>query len=215
MNRTIHLLNGAVALLGLVGAWCFTGCAPADPAEGEEGVGEVQQPQLDPSQRVWLQVTMTFSDPASTPFATIYVFNQALGSYQTGTEYWFVNLNSTELLGRYPLDIVSVPQSTTTPPPDPAYSSEQGFSLPEFVSWGTGWTTDPVSGGSLYSGPGQRSLRLTKSATTSALVYITWYQVIASTATAQNITVNGHFTHGTSSVSVPSGYLGYRISQEP
>jgi hypothetical protein len=213
MNRTIQLLNGAAALLGLLGACCFTGCAPVDPADEDGQVGEAQQAQVDPNVKVWSRVTMTLADPASTPFATVYVFNRALGAYQTGTEYWFVNLNSTSLLGRYALNMVQTDQTTTSPPPDPAYASEQSFSLPEFVSWGTGWTTDPGSGGSLYSGPSQHSLRLTTGS--SGLSNIRWYQVIASTATPHNLTVNGLFTVGATSVSVPSGYLGYSISQTP
>ena len=212
MNRTMQKMSGTAALLGLVGAFCFTGCAPVDSTD-DEALGEAQQAQIDPSIWVWSRVTMTLADPANTPFATVYVFNRPLGAYQTGTEYWFVNLNSMSLVGTYALNTVQVDQTSTTAPPDPAYASEQAFSLPEFVSWGTGWTTDPASGGSLYSGPSQHSLRLTKGST--GLTNVRWYEVIASTATPHNITVNGAFTLGASSVSVPSGYKGYSISQNP
>lgn len=215
MNRTIQRLSGAAAFFGVVGAFCFTGCAPADPADGEEQVDEAQQAQLDPGDKTWRQVTLTFGDPASTPLATVYVFNYQLGDYRTGTEYWHVNLDSVELIGRYPLDIVSTDQRARMIPPDPGYPSEQGFSLPEFPEggWGAWWSSDPVSDGTLYSGPGRISLRLTKTDSPSSLDSVTWYQVIANTATPYNITPNGTFTFGGSSVAVPSGYRGYNVSQ--
>ncbi len=213
MNKSMQMLSGAAALLGLVGAFCFAGCAPVDAADEDEQVGDVQQAEIDPGVKVWMQMTMTLADPSNTPLATVYVFNRALGSYQTGTEYWFVNLNSMSLVGTYGISVVTTTSSSSTAPPDPAYASEQAFSLPNLSAWGTGWTTDPGSGGSLYSGPSQHSLRLTKGST--GLTNIRWYQVIASTATPANLTVNGSFTLGASTVSVPMGYLGYSISQSP
>lgn len=213
MNKTMQMLNGTAMVLGLVGACCFTGCAPVDGADEDGPVGDVQQAEIDPGVKVWDQMKMTFGDPANTPFATIYIFNRALGSYQTGTEYWFVNLNSVSLLGTYGLNMVSTASSSGTAPPDPAYSSEQAFSMPNLSAWGTGWTTDPASGGTLYSGPSQQALRLTTGST--GVTNIRWYQVIASTATPHNLTVNGSFTLGASSVSVPSGYKGYSIAQTP
>lgn len=212
MNRRMQMTSGTAALLGLVGAFCFTGCAPVDPTDDEE-LGEAQQPQIDPGERVWRRVTLTLTDSANTPVATVYIFNRPLGSYATGTEYWFVNLSSLSGLATYALNIASTVETTLTAPPDPAYSSEQAFSLPNLVSWGTGWTTDPGSGGTLFKGPNQQALRLTTGST--GLTNIRWYQVIASAATPYNLTVNGSFTHDGSSVSVPSGYLGYSISQAP
>ena len=212
MNRMMQIMSGTAALLGLVSAFGFAGCAPADPAD-DELVGEAQQAEIDPNVKVWMQMKLTMADPAHTPLATVYIFNRALGSYHTGTEYWFVNLASMGLLATYGVDIVSTSSFTTTAPPDPAYASEQAFTLPNLSAWGTGWTADPGSGGVLYSGPSQQSLRLTTGST--GLTNIRWYQVIASTATPHNLTVNGSFTHSASSVSVPSGYLGYSISQNP
>jgi hypothetical protein len=215
MNKMIQRLSGAAAFSGVVGALCFTGCAPVDATDGEEQVDEAQQAQIDPGLRVWRQMTLNFADPSSTAFATVYVFNSALGPYQTGTEYWHVNLDSVDLIGRYPLDIVSTDQRDRVAPPDPGYPSEQGFSLPEFPEsgWGPWWSSDPVSGGSLYSGPNRISLRLTASTSPASLERVTWYQVIASTATPYNLTPNGAFTLGASSVTVPSGYRGYDVSQ--
>jgi hypothetical protein len=213
MNRTIQLLNAAMALF-FVGASCFTGCAPVDPADGEEQIDEAQQPQVDPGEKVWRQITLTFADPATTPLATIYVFNKVLGGFQPGTEYWYVNLDGVRLIGHYSLDIVSSDQRTMAVPLEPRYTSAQRFSLPEFPEggWGTGWSSDPVSGGSLYSGPDQVSLRLTTTSSPASLDSVTWYQVIAST-TAYNITPSGNFTLGASRVTVPSGYRGYNVSQ--
>jgi hypothetical protein len=188
-----------------------------DPVDGEEQVDEAQQPQLDRGESLWRRVTLTFADPSSTQLATIYVFNYGLGSYVTGTEYWHVNLNSVGLIGQYSLNIVSADQETTTAPAGPGYASEQAFTLPGFPTsgWGTWWSSDPVSGGSLYRGPNRVALRLTKTASPASLDSVTWYQVIASTATPYNITPSGAFilTSGGSSVAVPSGYRGYDVSQ--
>jgi hypothetical protein len=218
MNRTIQRLSGAVAFFGVVGALCFTGCAPVDPMDAQEQVDEAQQPQLDPSQSVWSSVTLTFADPSTTQLATVYVFTQALGSYVTGKEYWFVNLNSVGLIGQYSLNMAFTGHDTTTAPAGPGYASEQAFELEEFPAsrWGTSWSTDPFSRGSLYNGPGQISLRLTSTASPASLDSITWYQVIPSAASPYNIIPNGAFTLDTSgAVVVPSGYLGYNVSQVP
>lgn len=115
MNRTIQTLNGASALLGLVGAFCFTGCAPVDEGDDPQ-VDETQQAQVNPDVKVWLELSMRMTDPSRTPLATMYVFNQALGSYQTRTEYWYVNLDSMSLLGLYDIEVTSTAQDTTTAP---------------------------------------------------------------------------------------------------
>ena len=214
MNRTIQLLNGAVALF-FVGASCFTGCAPADPADGEEPIDEARQAQIDPGESVWREVTLTFSDPASTRLATVYVFNKKIGGYQDGTEYWYVNLDSLYMLGHYSLDIASTDQRATPVPPPPRYARAQGFSLPEFPEsgWGTSWSSDPVSGGTLYTGPEQISLRLTATGYPASLDSVTWYQVTPRATPAYNITPSGKFTLGASSMTVPAGYGGYSVSQ--
>lgn len=215
MNGTIQRSSGAAAFFGVVGALCLVGCAPVDAADGEEQVEEAQQAQIDPGLKAWREVTLTFTDPASTALATVYVVNYPLGGYLTGMEYWYVNLDSVDLIGLYPLDIVTVDQRDRVVPLDPGYPREQGFSLPEFPEsgWGPWWTTDPVGGGSLYSGPNRISLRLTPSSGSTSLERITWYQVIANTATPYNLTPSGVFTLGASSVTVPSGYRGYDVSQ--
>ena len=215
MNKMIQRLSGTAAFFGVVGALCFTGCAPAEPGDGEEQVDEAQQAQVDPGSKTWRQVSMTFTDPASTALATIYVFNYPLGGYLPGTEYWHVNLDAVELVGRYPLDVVTEDQRHRVAPSNPGYPREQGFSLPEFPEsgWGPWWSSDPVGGGSLYSGPDRVSLRLTPSSDLASLESVTWYQVIASTATPYNVTPDGEFTLGASSVTVPSGYRGYSVSQ--
>lgn len=212
MNRMMQMMSGTAALLGLVSAFGFTGCAPVDSTDDEQ-VGEAQQAEIDPDVKVWMQMKLTMGDPAHTPLATVYIFNRALGTYHTGTEYWFVNLASMGLLGTYGINVVSTASFTSTAPPDPAYASEQAFTLPNLSAWGTGWAADPGSGGILYSGPGQQSLRLTRGS--SGLASIRWYQVLASETTPHNLTVNGSFALGASSVSVPTGYLGYSISQSP
>ncbi len=117
MNTMIQRLSGAAVCFGVVGALCVTGCAPAEPGDGDEQVDEAQQAQIDPGLKGWREVTMTFADPASTALATVYVFNYPLGGYVTGTEYWYVNLDAVSLIGRYSLDVVTADQRNRVAPP--------------------------------------------------------------------------------------------------
>ena len=104
--------------------------------------------------------------------------------------------------------------SSTTAPGDPGYATEQKFAQVQSPGWGTGWTTDPVTGGHLYAGPGNYYLRFRTSGTSPPLVtYVTWYQVLASGSPA-NLDPAGSWTaDGSGSVSVPSGSTGYDINQ--
>jgi hypothetical protein len=175
--------------------------------------GTTKFAQLDPGDKVWSRVTMTLADPASTPLATIYVFNRDLGAFRAGTEYWYVNPQSLSMLGRYALEISATSEANDVVPPDPYYPREQSFTQPQFVSWGDGWSRDPGAsrGGTLYTGPDGMSLRLNASRT--GLLDITWSQVIPAKATARNILPTGKFTSDQESVTVPAGYLGYSIHQ--
>jgi hypothetical protein len=218
LHLTARRSNTLFALLGIAGASLASGCIAGDPAdEGDGHVGVAQQRQLDSGTSIWRKISLAFNDTSHTPLATIYVFNVALGSYTTDKEYWFVNRDSTSMVGRYSLSIVSADQSTSTAPPDPGYTNEQSFSLTEDVSWGSGWSTDPLgSGGSLYDGPNHISLRLyTSTGSSPTISGIAWYQAIASGGTPANITPSGSFSIGGSSFSVPSGDLGYDIDQRP
>jgi hypothetical protein len=182
--------------------------------EGDGPLGAARQAQIDPGDKVWRQIVLTFGD--GTQLATIYVFNQALGSYTTGHEYWFVNKGSLGDLGTAGLSIAVTDETSMTAPPDPGYGSEQKFVLAENVSWGSGWTTDPRSGGSLYTGYDANgdalALRLYTSGTPAKLSAVVWYQILASGSPA-NITPSGSFSTATGSVSVPSGETGYDIAQ--
>jgi hypothetical protein len=54
--------------------------------------------QLDPGYSVWRQITLTLDD--GNQLATVYVFNQALGAFVTGREYWYVNQGAVGEIGR-------------------------------------------------------------------------------------------------------------------
>jgi hypothetical protein len=174
--------------------------------------GNRQGIQIDSGTSIWRKVTLTFADPSVTPFATVYIFNVSLGGFTTGKEYWYINESSLSLLGRYNMSIVSADQSTSTAPPDPSYSSEQSFNLAESVTWNGPWTSDPVSGGSLYSGPNDVYLRLTKKVTGAGIGNITWYQMLPTGTSAANITPSGTFAP-VSSVTIPGGDKGWDVSQ--
>ncbi len=204
--RSLSVLGGAVAL-------AVVGCIGAD--EGADGdLGTAALPQIDASERVWRDFALTFGDPARTELGHVHVVREAVGTYVPGTEYWYVNEDSLDNLGRYPLDISHVEEDSTTAPPAPRYAGAQTFTLPQSVSWGTGWTTDPVSGGTLHGGPNGVYLRLERDPSTALLAAITWYQVLPSEATPHNITPDGTFSI-TTSVSVPANHVGYDISQRP
>jgi hypothetical protein len=197
----------APVLAGILLLGC--GAADPDPLAGEAGLVRAQQ--LDPGVDIWRQVVLTFAD--STPFATVYVFNQPLGHFVPGREYWYVNLSSLGELGNQGLNIAVTDEISRSPPPDPGYSSEQRFVLNENASWGSGWTTDPLSGGSLYTGydanGNPQGLRIHAGTEVSS---ITWYQVLAS-GSPSNITPGTTFSTAVGSMNVPPGTTGYDINQ--
>jgi hypothetical protein len=171
----------------------------------------VKTAQIDPGSTVWRQVVLNFAD--STAFATVYVFNQPLGHFVPGREYWYVNLGSLGDLGNQALSISVTDQISRSAPPDPGYASEQRFILNENASWGAGWTSDPVSGGSLYTGfdanGNPQGLRVHAGTKVSS---IAWYQVLAS-GSPVNITPGTSFSTAEGSMSVPPGCTGYDVNQ--
>jgi hypothetical protein len=207
MRRSCALLS----LVLLASAPWLAGCAFETSTED---VGTAEERQIDPNVRGWRSYTMTFDDASHTPFGQIYLFSSTLGSYQPGLEYWYVNRDSLSLLGNTTLSITVTNYSNSVTPTDPGYASEQTFTHVTYPTggWGTGWTTDPVSGGSLYGGSNQRYVRLKTGGTPLGISNVTWYQVLPSTSTPANITPSGTFSVSTA-VSVPTGYLGYHISQ--
>jgi hypothetical protein len=207
---------GAFALLALWGA-TLSGCGAVDP--GAETLADepprAEPQQLDPGTKVWRQVTLTFAD--GTPLATIYVFNRALGSYVTGHEYWYVNRSALVELGKSNLSIRATDESTTTPPSDPGYANEQRFVLNENVSWGAGWTTDPYSTGSLYTGadPSGNPLALRLFTSSSRITTVVWYQAgtDGGCSVCTNITPAGTFSMSSGAWTLPPGYVGHDIAQ--
>src|SRR5262249_16690263 len=150
------------------------------------------------------------------PLATLYVFSQAIGTFQVGKEYWYVNRNAVSTIGSADLSITITDHDNSETPQDPGYGSEQKFALAENVSWGSGWTTDPVSGGSLYTGAdpngNPQGLRLFTAGVSGRITRIVWYQALTSGSPA-NITPGGTFSVGSGAFGVPSGETGYDISQ--
>jgi hypothetical protein len=176
--------------------------------EGDGPLGAAPQAQIPPG----LEVQMTFAD--GTALATVFTVSQAVGNYTPDHEYWYVNTGALGELGSSNLTITST--TLTGSPSDPGYSSEQKFVLTENVSWGTGWTTDPRSGGNLYAGTDANgdslALRMYTNSGGTKVTGIVWYQILSSGSPA-NITPSGTFSTATGSVSVPSGDLGYDIAQ--
>src|SRR4051794_20312279 len=127
MTRTIHRLNGMIALIGLL-----AGCASADPATSngaEERVGETQQRQLDPSIFTYRHYSLLLEDDSedSFAFAEVVVTNPSKqagsgtlstseGQYEVANnhEYWFVDPDMVGRLhdGEYHLVIQSSGSTT-------------------------------------------------------------------------------------------------------
>jgi hypothetical protein len=208
--------TAAFALLALWGA-TLSGCGAADP--GDEPLAAEPPPaepqQVDPGGKVWRQITLAFAD--GTPLATIYVFNQALGTFVTGREYWYVNRGALVEIGKNNLSITATDMGTTTPPADPGYASEQRFNLNENVSWGAGWTTDPYHTGALYTGtdPNGNPLALRIFNSSSGLTGVVWYQAgtDGGCSVCTNVTPVGTFSLGSGAWALPPGYTGHDIAQ--
>lgn len=211
-------------------ALALVGCV-AESGEPEGEVGTAAQKQIDGGIKVWRQYTILFAN--GNELARINVVNSTGCGFSGGTEYWYANRSNLSSLGSMGLSITytegptSWPTGCTLPPdpcnpapglpPDPCYVNEQSFTQPTNPSggWGTGWTSDPQSGGTLHTASGGIALRLEKSsATPPTLTGVTWYQIIASTATPQNINPAGTFSVA-SSLTVPRGYRGYHITGVP
>ncbi len=189
------------------------GLAARPDATTEKPNGKFLTEQLDSGTSIWRCILMM--DQTGTPIATIYIFNQAIGSYLTGKEYWFVNRGQLGSVGTSTLTLNVSDSSSSTAPADPGYTTEQRFSQPQTPTggWGAGWTTDPISGGDLYAGPNGTYLRLFLSAGSPAVVTrVVWYQVLAS-GTPANINPAGSWTVSSGAVPVPSGSTGYSIAQ--
>jgi hypothetical protein len=204
----------ALTVLGAIGVFAGTGCIGAGE-ESDGDIGFAALPQLDGGNKVWRGFVLTLNNPANTPLGEVFVFNQAVGSFVTGTEYWYVNQDSLANLGKDAIVIAYTDSSSMTAPSDPGYKNEQTFTNAQNVSWGSGWTTDPLSGGSLFRGPGSSTyLRLNKSsASPPSLTSVAWYQILSG-GTPSNISPSGTFNVGLS-VTVPSGDTGYDVQQSP
>jgi hypothetical protein len=194
----------------LVGSLLSAGCA-LDP---EEPTGDAQERQVSPWRDGTRRITMTFADTAVTQFATIIIVSRTNGTFQPGNEYWYVNRDALGLLGSTALDI-SVADYRTGGLDDPSYVHEQQFTEVEFPTsgWGSAWTSDPLSGGTLLGDGSSIYLRVT-TGTSGNVSRVAWYQVIPTTQSPQYLVPSGRFSvYSGGSVSVPTGYRGYDIDQ--
>lgn len=210
----------------LVAGSALAGCGTAEAGDELLAGGPAENPQeIDPGTKTWRQVTLVF-DPTSPsapgePLATVYLFNVAVGSYRTGTEYWFVNEAAIPLLGTRNLTITTtdVARIGRSVPPDPGYAQEQSFTLANETDWGTGWTTDPVSGGVLMEGAGTDGgiigLRLFSNGAQTSITRVVWYQGGSDSCTVCNLTPEGEMTVTAGAFVPPAGAYGYDISQSP
>ncbi len=212
-------MNGyprSLFVLGAAAALAAAGCGGM--AEAPDGkLGAAALPQIDSGTDVWREITLTFAD--GTPMAAVFIFNDAIGTYQTGWEYWYVNRDSLTELGSA-LDIAYSDHGRTTMPSPPTYTHRQTFQVVQDPTggWGTEWTTDPLSGGTLYNGSDPTGtadfyLRLFKSsASPPVLTEVAWYQILPCIKSPSNITPDGTFSAATS-VTVPAEHGGYDIHQ--
>jgi hypothetical protein len=168
--------------------------------------------QLDGGEFNYRSIVLSFPD--GEPAATVFVFNTAVGNFVTGKEYWYVNVDALGSLGSQALTISVTDSSSINAPSEPSYLPEQKFTQVQSPGWGTSWTSDPVSGGDLYSGPNNTAVRFVLSTGSPALVSrVVWYQVL-STGTPANIDPSGTWSVSLGgSVIVPSGSVGYDVNQ--
>src|SRR5262245_3488247 len=84
-----------VAVAGVALGTCVLTHASLAPAEIDSGTLHYRQ------------VEFIFTDANSTRFAVLYIFNQNMGSYLAGHEYYFINESAVSLLSHYSLSITS------------------------------------------------------------------------------------------------------------
>ncbi len=191
------------------------GLAPRPGATTDKPNGAFLTAQIDGGNDVWRSIQMVCADTGAA-IAQVHIYNEIIGSFQTGIEYWYVCRSNLSRLGSAGVNITVTDSNSRTGPSDPGYSPEQKFSQAQNPSggWGTGWTTDPVSGGHLYTGPNGSYFRIKLSTDSPPIItYVAWYQVLSSGSPA-NLDPTGSWTVNSSgSVSVPSGSTGYDINQ--
>ena len=181
-----------------------TGCVG-----GGENVDRVGQHEIWEGYLYWRSLTFTFSNGKS--FATVYLFKSPVGNFAVGKEYWYVNLDSLTYLGSKSLSVTTYDSPNPAAPSDPNYANQQSFILTQTSNWGSSWTSDPLSGGNLYTASNGQALRITQGTSPARLTSLAWYQVLPINSTPSNITPASTFDVGGSSVAVPSGNVGYDI----
>ncbi len=204
-------MNGRwLFVLGSAGALAGVRRGTADGRAGATGAHARRGPDLEVD--AFRSYTLAFVDGAE--MARVFVVHRTIGAFRAGFEYWYVNRRSLGALGRSALRISSRDHIHVAPTP-PSYAHEQTFFLATTSSWGTGWTSDPYSFGTLYggmdaTGKGDLYLRLGKSpGALPVLSHVVWYQVL-SAGGPDNVTPEGTFSIRTTQT-VPSIDLGYVV----
>lgn len=191
-------LFGAFVCSSLFTAGCY-----ATDDDAAEDVSEAALPQLDPDGRAWRLFSLSLGGISLA--RALVIGDSNVGNYSAATEYWYVNTAALPALGTQSLVFAYANGNGTPPSP----SGAQTFQLPRDVTWAS-FTTDPVSGGSLYKN-GNSYLRIAKGRV--GLTRLTWYQVLPSGAQADNIVPSGTFSPVSGPVSVPKGFAGFYIDQ--
>jgi predicted small secreted protein len=198
MNRRVLV----VSLIGLA-SLAATACNPTDSSGSSEDLGSAHLAQLDPTGwHMWRLFDFTFGNSAH--LADVLVIGEDdVGLYEAETEYWFVETANLQYLGDEALQ-VEYYDGDETPP---SLSGEQEFTQPVHLTWNS-FTSDPVSTGNLYSGEKSHLRIKTES---GEITRLTWYQVLGSTETPENVTPDGVFEVNSGSMSVPTNKVGHYI----
>ncbi|WP_437315056.1 hypothetical protein [Sorangium sp. So ce385] len=182
-----------------------SGCVVAEGMEQPENeeLDSVSEAQLDPGMLTpWRLYTATFSN-GQPFFRALAIGGSGVGSYQAGTEYFYVSTANLQYLGQKSVTFSHTDGSGTPP----AQSGSQQFQLPVSSSW-TSFSSDPVSGGFRYKS-GNVQLRIATGG--GEITRLTWYQALPLGQNPANLTPDGTFAAGSGAVTVPSGSAGYYV----
>ena len=196
-------------------AFLQEGNAPLPTNPKPDGVRKAAQ--VDGGNSVFRKIVLKRASSTGLELGVIFVMNQTAGRFNAGYEYWYVDQSVLAGMGTNDVYISYTDESGTPSPP--TYTSRQGFVVQQnpIGGWGSGWSSDPLSGaGKLYQN-GSLDLRMqttSAGAGLASVTYVAWYQVIPSSNSPANISPSGTFTYdGDGAVGVPGGNLGYDINQ--
>lgn len=178
-------------------------CVPIEGSTIDEEVAAARPAQADPDvSKDWKNYHFDIGHDSLLDLLVI--GGDEVSGFSTNTEYWYVESSALAGLGDEDIEVSSTSGDGTPP----SLSGDQEFTQPVYLTWQY-FTTDPVSGGELYSNAaGDRFLRI--KVVSGEITRVTWYQTI-STQSPTNIAPAGTFTPAEGSVTVPNGKYGYYI----